>query len=99
MSYKTLVSVTSIMYILIADVYDLCDIEGKWHPYDNQCYKYIAEPRDWYAAKEYCMDQGGDLIVMETMDKWPILLEVIECTDFKRGIWLGLSDTVSHLYD
>ncbi|ELT89181.1 hypothetical protein CAPTEDRAFT_186880, partial [Capitella teleta] len=74
------------------DVYDMCDIDNNWHPYDSHCYKYYAESRDWYAANEACIRENGHLIMLETESKYHILSEVIECTDYERGIWIGLSD-------
>ena len=79
----------------ISDIYDLCDLDNGWHPYDQQCYKYFAEPRDWNAASKACQDQRGMLIMLEEEIKYHILSEVIDCTDFDRGIWIGLSDTAS----
>lgn len=81
-----------------ADVYDLCDIEGGWHPYDSHCYKYFSDPRDWTAANQACIQERGHLIMLETQSKYHILSEVIDCVDYDRGLWIGLSDTVSHIH-
>jgi hypothetical protein len=77
-----------------ADVYDLCDVEGGWHPYDSHCYKYFADAREWNAANEACGRESGHLIMLENSAKYHILSEVIDCTDYDHGIWIGLSDTV-----
>ena len=80
-----------------AEVVDLCDYEGGWHPYDGVCYKYSTTKRSWQDANRECAAGNGRLAKMNTQAKFAIMEEIVACKDFQAGVWLGLSDTASTL--
>jgi hypothetical protein len=64
--------------------------------FERSCYEFFAEPVSWYTAEQRCIDWGGHLASVESLQEdafigaWPALLGVAALDG--SGLWLGGTD-------
>ena len=73
---------------------DTCNFDDGWHDIDGMCFKYFDEDRSWQDAKTHCESQKATLAILNSPSKLDIFSEVVQCKDYSKGVWIGLSDTV-----
>jgi len=72
---------------------DLCDVDNGWFFYSGMCYKYSTNKVNWFDAQAQCEVKKGRLAVVDTLEKWSNIQDIVTCKDYEAGIWIGLSDT------
>ena len=66
-----------------------------WHDFDGMCFKYYDVDKSWHDAKADCEQDSATLAILDEKSKHDIFREVVDCKDYTKGVWIGLSDTVS----
>jgi hypothetical protein len=52
----------------------------------NTCLKVNNNVLFWHDARERCQADGGDLVTMETREKWEFVTRFIEC-EYNWHVW------------
>ncbi|KYO37562.1 low affinity immunoglobulin epsilon Fc receptor [Alligator mississippiensis] len=61
-----------------------------WLPFQKTCYYFSTSTKSWTNAKEFCIDQGSHLVIVNTEHENRFLSNYILDS---RAYWLGLTDT------
>ncbi|XP_006023403.1 C-type lectin domain family 4 member G-like isoform X2 [Alligator sinensis] len=61
-----------------------------WLPFQKTCYYFSNSTKSWTNAKEFCIDQGSHLVIVNTEHENSFLSNYILDS---RAYWLGLTDT------
>ena len=81
-----------------ADILDICNNEDGWHDFDGMCFKYIDDEKSWHDAADECVKYSATLPILDTKEKAEVFREVVDCKDYTKGVWIGLSDKVRFGY-
>ncbi|XP_025059610.1 CD209 antigen-like protein C isoform X4 [Alligator sinensis] len=64
---------------------------SNWKMFEENCYYFSNQSKNWKDAKQFCTDNGSDLVVVNTENEQLFLkMHVNRSSTY----WLGLSDTV-----
>ncbi|CAB1338813.1 unnamed protein product [Coregonus sp. 'balchen'] len=64
-----------------------------WSSFNNRCFKYFATQLDWADAESYCVNQGANLVSVNSKGEFGFVKNLIHDLDpAERYTWIGLSD-------
>lgn len=58
------------------------------------CFKVVLEKTTWKNARQHCQEDGGDLISIQSKEKWDLIIHNIKC---KRSYTGNDSLAIQHL--
>ncbi|XP_078061286.1 C-type lectin domain family 17, member A-like [Mustelus asterias] len=62
-----------------------------WKIYNQSCYRFWTELKDWDSAKQECESQNSHLIIINSQQKQDLIIKSSEFTE--SDYWIGLRDT------
>ncbi|XP_060596632.1 macrophage mannose receptor 1-like isoform X2 [Ruditapes philippinarum] len=63
-----------------------CDIG--WEKFENKCYKFADQSRDWEDAESYCRDLHGSLVIVENEQEHEYIQRKIAAANYVY-VWIG----------
>ncbi|XP_029979951.1 CD209 antigen-like protein C isoform X2 [Sphaeramia orbicularis] len=57
-----------------------------WKAFEDSCYWFSNEKRNWEAARQDCRNRGADLVIIKSEDEQNFI------SRFKQDYWIGLND-------
>uniref|UniRef100_F7CSY8 C-type lectin domain family 4 member E n=1 Tax=Xenopus tropicalis TaxID=8364 RepID=F7CSY8_XENTR len=68
---------------------EACD--SAWIQFEDSCYYITTKKTNWQKARSFCVQEGGDLVVVNSEKEQKFLKEKSGVSNLKR-FWIGLSD-------
>ncbi|XP_049605767.1 macrophage mannose receptor 1 [Syngnathus scovelli] len=63
----------------------------EWLPFQGKCYKFVgADRKSWQDAREYCKNQGGNLVSVISEREQAFL--TTQMSGYREDLWIGMND-------